>query len=237
MKLFVSWSGGKDCCLACYRAIKEGHEISCLASMFTKETGRLYPHYFPPELLKRQAEALGIPIVLKWTANEEYTRNYIKMLQEFKKEGIDGGVFGDVSFGNSDAGGHLQWVERVCQAADMEVILPLWNEDRESILNDLISSGFKAIIIAADDSKLGKSWLGQEFDLELVAKLKTLHAKSSNGEVGNYHTLVLDGPLFKRRLEVLETSMVYKKYGLFDGKLAFSPFWYLDIKKSNLAEK
>lgn len=235
MNLFVSWSGGKDCCLAWHRAIKDGHKISYLASMFMQD--RLYPHYLSPELLKQQAEAMDIPIVLKRTTSEEYKQDYIKMLQDFKKEGIDGGVFGDVSIGNNHATGHYRWIEDVCQEADMEVILPLWNEDRELILNDLISSGFKAIIIAADDSKLGKSWLGQEFDLELLAKLKALHAKSSNGEVGNYHTLVLDGPLFKRRLGVLETSIVYKEYGLFDGKSTLFPFWYLDIKKSELVEK
>jgi uncharacterized protein (TIGR00290 family) len=198
---------------------------------------RLYPHYLSLEVLKQQAEAMDIPIVLKRTTSEEYRQDYIKMLQEYKKEGIDGGIFGDVSIGNSHAAGHYQWIEDVCQEVGMEIVLPLWDQDRESILIDLISSGFKAIIIAADDRKLGRSWLGREFDLELLAKLKKLHANSKDGKVGLYHTLVLDGPLFKKRLEVVETSIVHKRYGQFKGKPTLFPFWYLDIEKSKLVEK
>ena len=235
MNLFVSWSGGKDCCLAMHRAIRAGHRITRLASMFMED--RLYPHYFTPELLRRQAEAMGIPIVIKKTNSENYRQDYIQMLKEFKSESIEGGVFGDVSIGNSHATGHYSWIEGVCKEAGMEIVLPLWNENRELILIDLINSGFKAKIIAADQGKLGKSWLGKEFDLELLAELKAMHANSKNGEVGLYHTLVLDGPTFKRRLDLEKTDIVYKEYGLFDGKSTLFPFWYLDIVESKLVDK
>jgi uncharacterized protein (TIGR00290 family) len=198
---------------------------------------RLYPHYLSPELLKQQAEAMDVPIVLNRTTSEDYQQDYIKMLRDYGKEGIAGGVFGDVNIGNDHAAGHYRWIESVCQEAGMEMVLPLWGDDRESIIIDLISSGFKAIIIAADDKKLGRSWLGLEFDLDLLARLKELHANSPGGEVGYYHTLVLDGPLFKKRLEVTETSIVHKEYGLFNGKPTLFPFWYLDIKKSALVDK
>jgi uncharacterized protein (TIGR00290 family) len=237
MKLFVSWSGGKDCSFAAYRALKAGHELACLVSMFTLEVGRMYPHHFTPEILKGQAEAMDLPILLNWTSAKEYTKNYIKMLKELKKKGVTGGVFGDVSRGNPDADEHRQWIDEVCRAAEMEVYLPLWDEDREQIIGEMISSGFESVIIAADDNNLGEAWLGKRLDSATLARLKTLHRNSHNGEVGLYHTFVTDGPLFKRRVQLDETEVVYRKYGLYDGKPTISPFWYIDIKSFHLLNK
>jgi uncharacterized protein (TIGR00290 family) len=119
----------------------------------------------------------------------------------------------------------------------MEVFLPLWDEDRESIISDLINSGFESIIVAADDTGLGKNWLGKRLDWELLSQLKQLHQNSHNGEIGLYHTLVVDGPMFEKQLELLDTTVVHRKYGLYDGKPALSPFWYLDIQSCSLAKK
>ncbi|XUX00039.1 MAG: ATPase [Dehalogenimonas sp.] len=184
MDVFVSWSGGKECSLSLYRALNNGHNIHCLASMFTKEVGRLYPHHLTPEVIESQAKAIDVPMVLNWTTGKDYTSNYIEMLKRFKRQGIAGAVFGDVSLGNPDALEHRMWIERVCRAADLEPILPLWDEDRESILRDIIDSGFKALIIAADDSKLGRVWLGRTLSLPLSIACE-IEESLSNIEVAN----------------------------------------------------
>ncbi|XUX00143.1 MAG: diphthine--ammonia ligase [Dehalogenimonas sp.] len=237
MDVFVSWSGGKDCSLSLYRALKADHRVHCLASIFTKEVGRLYPHHLTPEVIKSQAEAIDIPMIINWTTGKDYTNNYIEMLKGFRQEGITGAVFGDVSLGNPDALEHRMWIERVCQASGIEPILPLWDEDRESIISDLIDSGFISLIIAADDSKLGRSWLGRNLDHELLSELKSLHASSADGKIGLYHTLTLDGPIFKKRLEIAKQKVVFKECGLYDGKPTVAPFWYLELDEPYLVEK
>jgi diphthine-ammonia ligase len=237
MDVFVSWSGGKDCTLSCHRAIKQGHNIRGLATMATKELGRMYPHHLTPEVLERQAEAMDLPLHIEWTKSSEYTDTYIKMLKRFRKEGITGGVFGDVSLGNPDKGEHLSWVEYVCQAADMEVILPLWGEDRSSLISDLISADFKAMIIAVDNCQIDYNWIGRTMDWEMLNELRELHSNSIDGRVGLYHTLTVDGPLFKKRLEINDSELVLREYGLLNGKPIKCPFWYLDIKSCSLAEK
>ncbi|XUX00731.1 MAG: ATPase [Dehalogenimonas sp.] len=237
MDVFVSWSGGKDCTLSCYRAINAGHNVRTLASMVTTEMGRLYPHHLMPEILEAQAKAMDIPLRIQWTSSAQYTESYIKMLKDFRRDGITAGVFGDVSLGNPDAKDHLTWIKQVCQAADMEIILPLWDENRVSILSDLIESGFKALIIASDDNKLGNNWIGKIMDWEMLRDLQNLHSNSHNGEVGCYHTLTIDGPLFKNRLDIRKSNLVFREYGLFDGKPTRCPFWYLDIENCALAEK
>lgn len=236
-KAFISWSGGKDCSLSLLRAMRDGYDVRYLAGMFTEGAGRLYPHHFTPDLLENQAKAIDVPLEITWTQGHDYTDNYIKMLKRFREEGITAAVFGDVSFGNPDALEHRMWIERVCQAADMEVILPLWDEDRESIIGDIINFGFETLIVAADDSNLGKSWLGRNLDNALFDELKSLHATSPDGKIGLYHTLTVDGPIFKKKLEIAEKKVVYKECGLYDGKPTVSPFWYLELGGCSLVEK
>ena len=225
-QVFVSWSGGKDCSLACYNARTEGHEICYLASMITEHTGRLWPHYLTPDVLKMQAKAMDIPIVQRWTTVPDYRQEYIDMLNSLKQKGITTGIFGDVKNGNELADEHRRWVEDVCSASGIDASEPLWEKGREAILNEFIEAGFEAIIIASDKDRLGKDWLGRRLNRELIDELKARYELSPDGDVGYYHTFVVDGPLFQKRLEILEANPVLK-----------GPIWYLDILRCGLGEK
>lgn len=235
-QVFVSWSGGKDCCLACYRAIQSGHDVRYLASMMTEHTGRLWPHLLTPHTLETQAKAMGIPLVQWWTTVSDYNTEYKKMLLRFKEEGITGGFFGDVNIGNGQGGEHKQWIESVCRPVGITPHLPLWDEGRASLLRELIDSGFEIIIIAADDKTLGKDWLGQKMDAGMLAEFKVRHQLSPTGDVGYYHTLVVDGPIFKKRLQILKTADVYAPRAI-RNELKHDGVWYLDILKCGLGIK
>ena len=235
-QVFVSWSGGKDCCLACYRAMKSGLDVRYLASIITKRTGRLWPHLLTPETLEMQAKAMGIPLVQWWTNVADYNTEYKKMLLDFKEKGITGGVFGDVNVGNGQGSEHKQWIESVCRPVGITPHLPLWDEGRESLLKELIDAGFEIIIIAADDKLLGKSWLGQKMDAGMLSEFKVRHQLSPTGDVGYYHTLVVDGPIFKKRLQILKTAAVYAPRAIRAG-LKHDGVWYLDILECGLGIK
>lgn len=234
--VFVSWSGGKDSSLACYRAMSGGLNVRYLASMITKNTGRLFPHYLSPEILRMQAKAIGIPMMEQWieipdhvkreTKIADYDVSYRKMLINLKEQGITGGVFGVVSMGNRFADAHWDWVEGVCRPIGIKPYLPLWNQTRESIIRDVVNLGFEPVIIVADNHRLGKEWLGRKLNKDLLDELKKRHQQSPDGKVGLYHTFVIDGPIFKKRLEILEADKV-----MIDG------IWYLDILKCRLESK
>ena len=224
--VFVSWSGGKDCCLSLYRALRQGLNVRYLTSIITEDTGRLWPHMLKPEVVEAQADAISIPLIKWWTTVPEYEERYKEMLAMLKEKGITGGVFGDVSIGNDLAERHRKWVDGVCSPLGMDYYLPLWDEDRETMLHDLIDSGFKAIIIAADEHNLGPDWLGLELNNELLSELKGRYDSSPDGEVGAYHTLVIDGPIFQKRVEITKSEGV-----LYRG------IWYLDIKECRLIDK
>lgn len=231
--VIVSWSGGKDCTLAAYRAIQEGKNVKYLASIITKSTGKLWPHMLSPKILKLQAEAMGIPF-LEWQAvADDYDDNYRRMLLCLKEQGITGVVFGDVQIGNSFSDKHLNWVRSVCEPTGFEYHLPLWEDNRATLLSDLIELGFEVRILAADSTELGPEWLGRKLDKAMLTELKLRHSLSPTGNVGYYHTFVTDGPIFKSRLVIEEWDKVLNDQAKFGGM----GVWYMDIKRCRLESK
>ena len=119
-----------------------------------------------------------------------------------EQEGVVGGIFGDI-----DLDEHREWVERVCGELGIEAVEPLWNRKSEDVLTDFIAAGFEAIIVSAKAELIDKDWIGRRVDRDF---LQYLQAKNIDvcGENGEYHTLVINGPLFKRRIEIIETKTI-----------------------------
>jgi diphthine-ammonia ligase len=230
-KVFVSWSGGKDCNFALYRALEQGLDVRYLLSVFNRKSGRLWPHHFRPQFLAAQAESIGIPLVTKETVEDDYDDDYRSILHQLKEKGINGAVFGDVSLGNNLYDRHLTWINHICKPEGITPHLPHWGFSREKILTDLVEHGFKTIIIIADDI-LGKDYLGREIDMGLIAELKRKYELSHHGNVGYYHTATLDGPTYKKKLVITDSDEVFERSEKPD-----LDYWYLDIKEVSLQEK
>ncbi len=223
-QVFVSWSGGKDSCLACYRAIAGGLKVRYLANMVTEDGTRSRTHGLSVQVLQAQSQAIGIPLVQRRTTWNGYEAEFKKMLRAFKQEGIEGGIFGDI-----DIAGHREWVERVCGEENITPHLPLWGEEQGEILRDFIASGFKAIVVATKADVLGEEWLGRRIDLDFIDQLSELKKTKDItlcGEAGEYHTIVVDGPLFQKRMEIGETRKVLR-----------DKHWFLEILSTDLRAK
>ncbi len=203
-KVFASWSGGKDGCLAVYRAMQSGMDVRYLANMVTEDGQRSCSHGILAAVIKKQAEALGIPIVQRPTTTDTYEAVFVKNIVGFKREGIEGGVFGDIDFN-----AHREWIERVCRKAGITAYLPLWLNDQTKLMEEFIAAGFKSIVVAVKTDLLGKDVLGRVIDKKFLTYLEGLNKGITPcGEAGEYHTLVVDGPLFKKRLEITRSEKV-----------------------------
>jgi diphthine-ammonia ligase len=205
-RVFASWSGGKDCSLALYRAKVSGMDVRYLANTVTENRQLSCSHNMSAAVIHRQSEAMGIPIVQQPTTTETYEAEFIKMLKDFKSDGIDGGVFGDIDFNP-----HHEWIERVCRQADITPYLPLWEEDQRKLLEEFIDAGFIAVVITVKAEFFGAEALGQVIDRDFMRQLDEMRKTKDItpcGEAGEYHTLVIDGPVFQKRLEITESNKV-----------------------------
>ncbi|MBA7699145.1 hypothetical protein ES703_107831 [subsurface metagenome] len=133
-------------------------------------------------------------------------------------EGIKGMVFGDIYLDE-----HKEWVERVCGELGIEAVEPLWGKSTESILTGFIEAGFEAIIVGAKAELIDEEWVGRGVDRDFMNYLKSKDIDLC-GENGEYHTLVVNGPLFKRKIEITESQTIKR-----DG------YWFLDTLNYHLA--
>ncbi len=205
MKVFCSWSGGKDSCLSCYRAMLEGHEVSHLFTMFTTTGRYTRSHRLSRELLLAQSQAIGIPVYHRRASWNTYEREFKRALAFFKGDGVQGGVFGDLYLDK-----HRKWVERICADPGFIPLLPLWGTEGKDLLRQFVGAGFEAVVIAVKDGLLSADWLGRRIDEELIDELKK-EGVDICGEQGEYHTLVIDGPIFSRRIRINDTKVIIRK--------------------------
>ena len=220
-KVIVSWSGGKDSCLACYKIIKDGnYNVSYLLNTISKEYKRVRFHGFKDALVQAQSQALDIPLLQKETTGESYEQEFKDIIKTVIPEGIVGVVFGDIFL-------HMrEWADKVCADLKIQSIEPLCGRGSEEILLDFIDSGFEAIVVATQANLLNKKWLGRKLDKSFLKDIKNLKDVDVCGENGEYHTLVIDGPIFKKRIDISKTEKVLR-----DG------YWFLDIQEYKLIGK
>ena len=104
--------------------------------------------------------------------------------------------------------------------------MPIWGQSQEVVLREFIAAGFEAVVVVAEADRLGEKWLGRRLDSALLAELSRLnetHGVHPSGEAGEYHTVVVDGPLFKQRIDIVESDPVFRQ-----------GYWFLDVSRAEL---
>lgn len=208
---FVSWSGGKDSCLAMSRAMSDRGKPARLLTMLDEAGKRSRGHHLRPEVLEAQAEALGVPLEVRKASWDNYEELFMGALRQMRAEGLAEGVFGDI-----DLAEHREWVEGVCAKTGVTPREPLWLEERMSLLNEFLDSGYVAVIAGVKEGTLEPSLLGRTMDHSLVEELVAAGIDAS-GELGEYHTVVVDGPGFLHPIELAECEHIsYDGYRFLD---------------------
>jgi len=219
-KYAASWSGGKDSCFACWKAISQGLKISYLLNILEADSTRSMSHGLNRELVALQSRAIGLSILQQEATWETYEVKFKVALEQLKTRGISGLVTGDIYLQE-----HKDWTDRVCAEVGLEAVLPLWQMDTAQLLHDFIRAGFKAIVVGVKAEFFDETWLGRQVDDRLAAELKKLAAKSNVdpcGEAGEFHTFVYDGPLFQKPVSIGKTDIVARDGYLFLDILEFS---------------
>ncbi|MGG2466737.1 diphthine--ammonia ligase [Paraclostridium bifermentans] len=207
-KFVMSFSGGKDSTLALYRMIKKGYEPVALLTTVKKDADKSWTHGINKRLLKQVSESLDIPLLEVECDVCEYEKEFEKSLIKAKKLGASICVFGDI-----DIEEHKNWDVERCKNSGIEASFPLWQEDRESLVYEFIESGFTTIIKTVNLDYLNESLLGKKLTKNIVLEIKNAGADAC-GENGEYHTFVIDGPLFKEKVSFENKGIVIERnYG------------------------
>ncbi len=197
-KAYFNWSSGKDSALALYRAVMSGlYDVRALFSV-VKTDGRLAMHEVGEALLRRQADAIGIPfhpfhIDTSWT-HAEYAACMSKAVGRFKAQGIATALFGDLYLD-----GLRRWRKANCRQDGIRAEFPLWHVEPMDAVNEFIRLGFKAVITCVDSSVFDESFVGRTINEGFISDLPA--GMDACGEQGEYHSFVYDGPLFRRPVD------------------------------------
>jgi diphthine-ammonia ligase len=189
------WTGGKDSALAMWKA---DMDMKALVT-FAPPKAEFQAHPIP--VMKLQAEALGLPHRTA-TVREPYKESYVEAIRALTKEyGADTLITGDIDL----VDGYPNWIRECAEPIGVKVLTPLWGIDRENLLQELIAAGFDAVISYVKTPPMTADWIGRHLDKAAIADLKKLKAEQGidiTGENGEYHTIVLDGPTFKKKIKL-----------------------------------
>jgi uncharacterized protein (TIGR00290 family) len=205
-----SFSGGKDSCLALWRAQQQGLDVRTLLVMFEESGERSRSHAIPLPVIQRQAQALRKELVVGRASWKGYESAFVDALRGLRSTGHTVAVFGDI-----DLQAHRDWEEKVCATASVRPYLPLWHQDRRALAQEILDAGFKAIVVCVDSRFLSDDFCGRNYDAAFIRDLPA--GVDACGENGEFHTLVYDGPCFHEpvrfALERLESYVAPVEFG------------------------
>lgn len=220
----ISWSGGKDSCLALWKARQQGLNIVHLVNFINTDTIKTMSHGLDNRSIFLQSEAIGLPLLQQKVTWDTYKKGFKNALEQMKTQGITGLVTGDIYLQE-----HRDWIERVCRESGIQAVLPLWDTDPLDLINEFVTDGFKAVVINIKSDLFTKEWTGRQVDRAFIAdlqKLALIKQIDICGEAGEFHTFVYDGPLFRKSIKTEKTSVINR-----------GDRWFLQIDGYQLIEK
>lgn len=199
-RVLLSWSSGKDCAWALHQLRQDPTiEVVGLFTTLNQAFERVAMHGVRKRLLEQQAECVGLPLItidLPWPcSNEEYARIMTGFIADVLAQGIHHMAFGDLFLEDVRA-----YREKQLAGTGIEPLFPLWGSSTPELAQQMIAAGLKAKISTLNPAQLDASLAGRDFDLALLAALP--EGVDPCGELGEFHTLAYDGPMFVRPLAI-----------------------------------
>lgn len=223
MRVAALFSGGKDSVYSIYIAQQFGWDVTHLVTIMPKNRDSWMFHTINIHLAGEVARAIDIPHITRETmgVKEEELEDLKRILEKLDIDGIISGAISSEY--------QRTRIEKICHDLCLKSFTPLWHKNQTMLLRDQINAGFKIIIVGIYADGFDGEWLGKNIDNETIDELVSLGEKykiNTAGEGGEYETLAIDGPIFKRMI-ILDEYI--KHWHRENG--------YLDIKKIHLEDK
>ncbi|MEE3477464.1 MAG: diphthine--ammonia ligase [Methanomethylophilus sp.] len=208
MRLASLYSGGKDSSFSLYVAEQSGHEVPYLVNIVPQDRASWIFHTPNLNVVPTLAEAMGKEVILGSSTGEEDS-DMEGLRRALEGLDIDGVVTGAVW---SD----YQWdrMNLVCGDLGLKVISPMWRKDQDMLMEQIIDSGIRAVIVGCYAEGFDESWLGRPINHDTLKDLKALRSKygiSIMGEGGEYESMTLYIPGFSHGFEIAEAEKEWKR--------------------------
>jgi predicted ATP pyrophosphatase (TIGR00289 family) len=225
MKIAVLFSGGKDSVRTVHWCLEKGHDVKYLVTMISKREDSWMYHTPNIHLTELSAEAIGMPLISKETPGikekeVEDLKDVLKILD------IDAVACGGISSNYQKTR-----IEKVCKELKLKFLAPFWQTDPEKFLKETIDLGFDVLIVGVYAAGFDENWLGRRLDKKCLEDLKKLNEKygvSLVGEGGEFESIVINGPIFKKKIKIINSEKIW------DEKTQSG---YLKINKATLIKK
>ncbi|MEE8115621.1 MAG: hypothetical protein V3T28_00830 [Gemmatimonadales bacterium] len=185
-------SGGKDCTLAFDRAKRDGYDVRYLANIYEGTTDRVRFHGVRKELVRAQAEAMGLEPILSHTTPHDFEPVFVELLDELKRRGCRGVIFGNIHLADVRA-----WYEERVTRSGLEHVELLWGEPPMELVYEVVERGYHGLLVSVDLAAPAAHFLGRELDADLLTDIGITDDLDPCGERGEFHTFIYDGPEFR----------------------------------------
>lgn len=199
-KALIAWSSGKDSAWALHEVRRAGdYDVVGALTTVTETFGRVSMHGVRQELLQAQHTAAGLaPVIVPIPfpcPNEIYEARMATALAEAKVAGVTHVIFGDLFLEDVRA-----YREEKLAGTGITPLFPLWGRPTAALAREMIDAGVETYIVCVDLKQLVKDFAGRKFDHALLADLPP--GADPCGEKGEFHSCVVAGPMFTRRIPV-----------------------------------
>ncbi|QRM89930.1 ATP-binding protein [Lacinutrix sp. WUR7] len=226
-KTYFNWSTGKDAALALhYLLLDENFSVEKLVTTINAHYQRVTMHGLPVSLLKKQTEAIGIPLQIIELPEQPSMTDYETImhtaLNKLKTEHFTYSAFGDIFLEDLK-----KYREDNLSKLDISSIFPLWKKNTKALITEFLDLGFKAVIVCASAKYFSEDFVGKTITPELIENLPK--EVDPCGENGEFHTFCYDGPIFKSPIPFTIGDKVYREYDTPNAKNEKTGFWFCDL--------
>ncbi|QOW24934.1 ATP-binding protein [Lysobacter sp. H23M47] len=222
-RILLAWSGGKDAAWTLHRLRgRDDVEVVGLLTTLNGDFQRVAMHGIRRAVLRAQADAVGLPllesVIPHGSDNDTYEATFAASLRQASDRwpGMDTVAFGDLLLADV-----RDWREAMCARHVWRILTPLFGSDTTALAREMLDGGLRTHLCCVDTQQLDARFAGRLFDTALLADLPA--GADPCGENGEFHTLVEDGPMFRRPLQLQRGDTVLR-----DGRFAFTEFRLAD---------
>lgn len=200
-------SSGKDSIYALYLMLKKKYNVKCMITLKSENPDSYMFHTPTIDLVKLQADAINLPLFTGTTKGEKEKelkdlKSAIKKAKEKYK--LDGIVTGAL-FSNYQR----ERIEKICDELGLRAFSPLWHMDQEQEMRSILKDGFKFVITKVAAEGFSKKWFKiiENKDVDELVKLNKKLGINIAGEGGEFETLMVNGPIFKEKIEIVDYAV------------------------------